>query len=99
MKRTLEQVFWNNIEYTKDCWFWIDSKNKEGYGMLVWEGRLWKAHRASWIIHSKETIIEGMCVCHKCDIPSCVNPSHLWLGTFKDNNTDRKKKGKICNWN
>lgn len=37
-----------------------------------------------------------LCVLHKCDNPKCVNPSHMFLGTRRDNNIDKANKGRAA---
>lgn len=76
------------------CWIYGGSKTSDGYGVLgVGRGKQVRAHRASY-----ETFIgsipAGMLVCHKCDVPLCINPDHLFLGTPKDNTRDMVKKGR-----
>ena len=73
------------------CWLWNGSTK---YGMFtIDDGSMIGAHRASWILHKGE-IPSGLFVCHKCDIPCCVNPDHLFLGTQSDNLKDMFAKNR-----
>ena len=75
------------------CWIWSAYKIPSGYGQLWCDGKNRRAHRVSYELH-KGDIPEGVCVLHRCDTPSCVNPEHLFLGTHKDNVDDKVSKGR-----
>lgn len=75
------------------CWIWKDHKLKGGYGQFRVGNSRVAAHRLSYLLKYQK-IPEGSCICHRCDNPSCVNPSHLFAGSFKDNSQDRTKKGR-----
>lgn len=76
----------------KGCWIFPVTANRL-YGRLRVNGKETQAHRFSYE-SSVGPIPEGMMVCHKCDTPACVNPSHLFLGTAQDNMTDKINKGR-----
>jgi hypothetical protein len=75
------------------CWFWMGFVTSHGYGKIVFNGRKVAAHRISYAVH-KGKIKDGAVICHKCDVPGCVNPDHLFLGTQKDNVHDMIRKGR-----
>lgn len=77
------------------CWLWTKTRNSNGYGQVKIDKKHWFVHRASYTIF-KGDIPCGLCVCHSCDNPSCVNPDHLWLGTRKQNSEDMVRKGRVC---
>jgi len=91
--------FWEKVDNTpnpKNCWIWTACKSRNGYGNWGLNGKNFGTHRASWMIHNGE-IPNGFYVLHKCDVPLCVNPSHLFLGTQRQNIADMKNKGR-GNW-
>lgn len=86
------------VNETTDCWEFQGATNNIGYGMIRDENKMRTAHRVSYEKHNDITIPIGMCVCHKCDNPKCVNPSHLWLGTMKQNIREMIDKGRHKFW-
>jgi len=79
------------------CWSWLGAINEHGYGTFSSLHFSMLAHRASWEIFNGE-IPKGLCVCHRCDNTSCVNPEHLFLGTNEDNMKDAVQKGRYVDF-
>lgn len=82
-------------ELKSDCWICIShAKESNGYPMIHRNGKHYSLHRYAYERYYKKEIPEGMCICHKCDTPACINPDHLFLGTVQDNVRDMIKKGR-----
>ncbi len=97
-------VYESNVIKKEGCWDWNGQKDKDGYCDMTFEKRPMKGHRISWLLH-KGPIPEGKWILHHCDMPSCTRPSHLFIGTPKDNWDDMVKKGRrifkrgsLCSW-
>jgi hypothetical protein len=75
------------------CWAWMGARITSGYGQICFNGRQLLTHRVSYEVH-KGPITNGMVIRHSCDIPWCVNPDHLEMGTQQDNISDKVAKGR-----
>jgi hypothetical protein len=88
---TLAERLNADIDKDGDCWLWTGFRNKGGYGMLTYRNTNMYAHRAAYEAFVGP-VPEGSYVLHKCDTPDCCNPSHLTLGTQKENGIDMARK-------
>jgi hypothetical protein len=86
--------FWSHVNRDQNCWIWNGNKDRQGYGIVRARPRLYRAPRVAWVIANGLEIPEGMMVCHRCDNPSCVNPSHLFLGSNDENIHDKVGKNR-----
>lgn len=85
--------FESNFDKTDGCWLWQGAVDIDGYGIFSGaSGFSKRAHRAAYHLYVKDP--GGFHVCHSCDVPSCVNPSHMFLGTQEDNMADMVAKGR-----
>lgn len=106
----LSERFWSKVEKTGPvpahspelgpCWLWTGKPAQTGYGVItVWrEERGYRsvgAHRIVWEL-TQGPVPNGSFCLHKCDVPLCVNPSHLYLGTQADNVRDEVDRGRIA---
>ena len=77
----------------KSCWLWTGPVNRpNGYGWIYLEGKDWLTHRAAYNFLVGK-IPPGKCVLHNCDVKNCVRPSHLYIGTKRDNARDAVARG------
>ena len=99
----IKDRFWEKvaIKGPDDCWLWQATKTSFGYGSFrmgsATDGTRRKemAHRVAFILSNDCDIPKGKVIMHSCDTPACVNPAHLSIGTYYENNIDARRKGRM----
>ena len=95
-QRPIDERFWEKVEKTGTCWLWTGARmgGRFRYGQLNVDGVLYYAHRIMWIATYGD-IPSDRQVLHHCDVPHCVRPDHLFLGTQEDNVRDALRKHRM----
>lgn len=100
LNKTASDRFWCKVDKSGDCWLWTARRDKNGYGRFRPDGANTGdvgAHRVAFAL-AGQTVKDGDLVCHTCDNPPCVRPSHLFIGTPMVNAIDRDAKGRGRPW-
>lgn len=88
----VERAFWDRVEITNGCWLWRGAKLRSGYGSFFWRGKRMRAHRVALWLATCLPVPQDKVVMHRCDMPLCVRPDHLAVGTQADNLMDMAAK-------
>lgn len=91
--RRMRRLMQNVRKTPSGCWVFNPGKGAHAYGRLSIKGKMVGAHRIAWELF-KGPLPPDTFVCHRCDVPRCVNPDHLFVGSAKDNVHDMAMKGR-----
>lgn len=95
-KQSIEKRLLKKVEMIPECgcWIFMGYLTPCGYGQIsVATSKCQFAHRVSYELFCGP-IPNGMHVLHRCDVPACINPDHLFIGTHIDNVADMVAKGR-----
>lgn len=101
MKKSAIDRFMGRVipEPNSGCWLWTGGTNGvDGYGAFYANGRMIPAHRFI-LQHLGLEIPEGLFSCHRCNVKSCCNPSHLYIADNRTNLQDATRDGLMMNGN
>ena len=85
--------FYRKTEREGECLIWQGQGRINGYGVAGYGGVHWLAHRLSYFF-AHGSIPADLQIRHACDTRLCVEPSHLSVGTAKDNANDKVSRNR-----
>lgn len=94
MKPIIDRILEKIKKQDNGCWTWLGMKDKDGYGRIKINYKLYMVHRIIYELY-KGNFDKSKLICHKCNNPSCVNPDHLYCGTHKENMFDKVRAGTV----
>jgi hypothetical protein len=75
------------------CWLYDGASTGNGYGKFSVRNKTYRAHRWAYE-HFIGALSAEQVVCHRCDVPCCVNPDHLYAANHAANVADKVTKGR-----
>ena len=75
------------------CWI-FPTKRKDKRPVFNIHGKIVYAYRYAFALFKNNKVFPEKNICHKCDIPRCVSPHHLFEGTDADNVADMVSKNR-----
>ena len=92
-----KERYWSKVDKQdiNSCWIYQSADhNQYGHRRIWLQGQYYSVHRIAFYLFTGFHPGENIEVCHSCDIPACVNPFHLFLGSKRDNQLDKVAKGR-----
>lgn len=91
---------YTSVDIVTGCWNWTGCLS-HGYGHVRWDGKMRLATRAMAVSSKMKdpkdevfTFESSYLILHRCNNPTCINPDHLYIGTYSDNMYDRARSGR-----
>lgn len=91
-RRWMARVKANSIVSNSGCWLWQGTTRGIGHGTTMYRNKGCTVHRMFYMLHIGRKLGRWEYVCHRCDVPNCFNPDHLWIGSPAENQKDMQAK-------